>query len=141
MVQSRPRRTVTRAGVREEGQEGRDIAEVIRLTEQKLRELKPSPGSATITELVTQAHMFREVRNYALHPVEEHDGDRETWLTETGATLLAIAARRYFVKLAGSAIDYRPIDLWLTRCAPPGIAEAPRRRSMIPCTAATRPRG
>ena len=80
--------------------EGRDVAEVIRLTEQKLREIKPSPGSATITEVVTQAHMFREVRNYALHPVEEHDGDRETWLTETGATLLAIAARRYFVKLA-----------------------------------------
>lgn len=81
--------------------EGRDVAEVIRLTEQKLREIKPSPGSATITEVVTQAHMFREVRNYALHPVEEHDGDRETWLTETGATLLAIAARRYFVKMAG----------------------------------------
>ena len=81
--------------------EGRDIAEVIRLTEQRLREVKPSPGSATITEVVTQAHMFREVRNYALHPVEEHDGDRETWLTETGATLLAISARRYFVKLAG----------------------------------------
>ncbi|WP_106848507.1 hypothetical protein [Blastococcus sp. Marseille-P5729] len=80
--------------------EGRDAAEVIRLTEQKLRELKPSPGSATITEVVTQAHMYREVRNYALHPVEEHDGDRETWLTETGATLLAIAARRYFVKMA-----------------------------------------
>jgi hypothetical protein len=81
--------------------EGRDVAEVIRLTEQKLREIKPSPGSATITEVVTQAHMFREVRNYALHPVEDHDGDRETWLTETGATLLAIAARRYFVKMAG----------------------------------------
>jgi hypothetical protein len=81
-------------------EDGRDLAEVVRLTEQKLRELKPSPGSATITEVVTQAHMFREVRNYALHPVEDHDDDRETWLTETGATLLAIAARRYFVKLA-----------------------------------------
>lgn len=46
------------------------------------------------------AHMFREVGNYALHPVEPHDGDRETWLTETGATLLTIAARRSFVKLA-----------------------------------------
>ncbi|WP_156969622.1 hypothetical protein [Knoellia subterranea] len=80
--------------------EGRDIAEVIRLTEQCLRELKPSPGSATLTEVATQAHMFREVRNYALHPVEPHDGDRETWLTETGATLLTVAARRYFVKLA-----------------------------------------
>lgn len=79
--------------------EGRDVAEVIRLTEQKLREVKPSPGAAGITEVVTQAHMFREVRNYALHPVEAHDGDRETWLTETGATLLAIAARRYFVKM------------------------------------------
>lgn len=80
--------------------DGRDVAEVIRLVEQYLRELKPSPGSATIAEVVSQAHMFREVRNYALHPVEPHDGDRETWLTETGATLLAIAARRYFVKLA-----------------------------------------
>ncbi|WP_404436726.1 hypothetical protein LG322_00225 [Microbacterium aerolatum] len=81
-------------------EEGRDIAEVIRLTIQELQSLKPKPGSATITEISTQAHMFREVRNYALHPVEDHDGDRETWLTETGATLLAIAARRYFVKLA-----------------------------------------
>lgn len=81
-------------------EDGRDVAEVIRLTEQKLRELNPSPGSATITEVVTKAHMFREVRNYALHPVEPHDNDRETWLTETGATLIAIGARRYFVKLA-----------------------------------------
>lgn len=80
--------------------DGRDVAEVIRLTEQKLRELKPSPGRATITEVVTQAHMFREVRNYALHPVEDHDSDCETWLTETGATLLATASRRYFVKMA-----------------------------------------
>lgn len=79
--------------------DGRDLAEVIRLTEQKLRELKPSPGGATITEVVTQAHMFREVRNYALHPVQDHDGDRESWLTETGATLLGIASRRYFVKM------------------------------------------
>lgn len=82
-------------------EDGRDLAEVVRLTEQCLRELKPSPGGALITEVVTHAHMFREVRNYALHPVEPHDGDRETWLSETGATLLAIAARRYFVKLDG----------------------------------------
>lgn len=81
-------------------EDGRDVAEIIRLTEQRLRELRPSPGSATVTEVVTQAHMLRDVRNYALHPVEPHDGDRETWLTETGATLLAISARRYFVKLA-----------------------------------------
>lgn len=79
--------------------EGRDLAQVIAQTEQCLRGLKPSPGSARITEIVTHAHIFREVRNYALHPVEPHDGDRETWLTETGATLLAIAARRYFLKL------------------------------------------
>lgn len=79
----------------------RDVAEVIRLTEQRPRELKPKLGSAFITEVVTQAHLFRDVRNYALHPVEGHDRDRETWLTETGATLLAIAARRYFVKLDG----------------------------------------
>lgn len=43
--------------------------------------------------------MLREARNHALHPVEEHHGERETWLTETGATLLAIAARRYVVKI------------------------------------------
>lgn len=81
-------------------EDGRDVATVIQLCEQKLRDLKPSPGSAMITEVVTSAHMFREVRNYALHPVEAHDQDRETWLTQTGATLLAIAARRYFIKLA-----------------------------------------
>lgn len=81
-------------------EDGRDIAEVIRLTIQELQALRPKPGSAMLTEVSTQAHMFREVRNYALHPVEPHDGDRETWLSEAGATLLAIAARRYFVKLA-----------------------------------------
>ena len=78
---------------------GRDLAEVIRLTEQHLQGI--GRGRSLITEVVSQAHLFREIRNYALHPVEEHDTDREAWLTETGATLLAIAARRYFVKLAG----------------------------------------
>ena len=94
-------------------EDGRDVAEVIRLTIQELQALKPRPGSATLTEISTQAHMFREVRNYALHPVEPHDGDRETWLTETGATMLAIAARRYFVKLAelqGRLSGERPVS-------------------------------
>ena len=76
---------------------GRDIAEVIRLVEQRLLDVRAR--RALITEVTNQAHLFREVRNYALHPVEDHDVDREVWLSETGATLLAIAARRYFVKL------------------------------------------
>lgn len=87
--------------------DGRDAAQVVRLTEQSLRDLKPSPGSATITEVVAQAHLYREIRNYALHPVHPHDGDRETWLTETGATLLAISARRYLVKLADLLARFR----------------------------------
>lgn len=77
---------------------GRDIAQVIKLTEQHLRAI---PRSQTmITEAVAQAHLFRDIRNYALHPVEDHDQDRQSWLTEAGATVLTIAARRYFVKLS-----------------------------------------
>jgi hypothetical protein len=93
-------RAVQNPGTRLRGlvESGRDIAEVIRLTEQHLQDVRAR--RAVITEVTNQAHLFREVRNYALHPVEEHDVDREVWLTETGATLLAIAARRYFVKLA-----------------------------------------
>lgn len=78
-------------------EDGKDIAEVIRLTEQHLQGLKI--GRSTVTEVVAQAHLFRDIRNYALHPVEDHDADREAWLTETGATMLTIAARRYFLKL------------------------------------------
>ena len=77
---------------------GRDIAQVIKLTEQHLHRV---PRSQTkIAEVVAQAHLFRDIRNYALHPVEDHDQDREIWLTESGSTVLAIAARRYFVKMA-----------------------------------------
>jgi hypothetical protein len=93
-------RAVKQPGAKLQGliESGRDIAEVIRLTEQHLTEIRVV--RSLITEVVSQAHLFREIRNYALHPVEEHDADRETWLTETGATLLMISARRYFVKLS-----------------------------------------
>ena len=77
---------------------GRDVSEVIRLTSQHLSALPRS--QALVTEVVAQAHLFRDIRNYALHPVEDDDEDRQTWLTESGATLLAIAARRYFVRLS-----------------------------------------
>ena len=78
---------------------GRDVSEVIRLTSQYLNALPRS--QALITEVVAQAHLFRDIRNYALHPIEDGDDeDRQTWLTESGATLLAIAGRRYFVRLS-----------------------------------------
>ena len=77
---------------------GRDVSEVIRLTLPHLNALPRS--QALVTELVAQAHLFRDIRNYALHPVEDDDEDRQTWLTESGATLLAIAGRRYFVRLS-----------------------------------------
>jgi hypothetical protein len=78
--------------------DGRDVAEVIRLTEPHLLALKRT--RTLVTEITSQAHLFRAIRNYALHPIEEHDQDREVWLSETGATLLTISARRYFVKMA-----------------------------------------
>jgi hypothetical protein len=78
--------------------DGREAFEVIRLTEQRLRELGAPTGR--MTEVVSEAHHYRDIRNYALHPIGAHDTDREAWLTEAGATVLAIAARRYFVKLA-----------------------------------------
>ena len=78
---------------------GRDVGEVIRLTEQHLKSARAG-RSSTIAEVVSQGHLFREIRNYALHPVEEHDADREMCLTGTGATLLAISARRYLLKLS-----------------------------------------
>lgn len=77
---------------------GRDTSEVIRLTEQNLNRLPRS--QALVTEVVAYAQLMRDIRNYALHPVDDHDRDRQVWLTETGATLLAIAARRYFVRLS-----------------------------------------
>ncbi len=77
--------------------DGEQVATVIRLSETRLRELlKP----VTVTEVVSHAHHFRDIRNYALHPRAETEADREGWLTEAGATLLAMGARRYFVKLA-----------------------------------------
>ena len=74
------------------------MSEVIRLTSQHLNGLPRS--QALVTEVAAQAHLFRDIRNYALHPVED-DEDRQAWLTESGATLLAIAGRRYFVRLSG----------------------------------------
>jgi hypothetical protein len=79
-------------------EDGDQAAEVIRLTGDRLRTL--SAGRVRVTELVSQGHQFRDIRNYALHPTQEHEADREAWLTEAGATVLAIAARRYFVKMA-----------------------------------------
>jgi hypothetical protein len=78
--------------------DGREAAEVIRLTEQRLRELGGPP--VRVTEVVSEAHHYRDIRNYALHPTRDHETDREAWLTETGATVLAVAARRYLVKMA-----------------------------------------
>src|SRR5215218_1481739 len=63
---------------------GRDVSEVIRLTSQHLNGLPRS--QALVTEVVAQAHLFRDIRNYALHPVEDDDEDRQAWLTESGAT-------------------------------------------------------
>ncbi|MFD3704553.1 hypothetical protein ACFWUP_15545 [Nocardia sp. NPDC058658] len=80
-------------------EEGREVAAVIQLTSAVMRERRIT-STVRITEVVAQAHNLRDVRNYALHPVEPHDADRETWKTEVGATLLTISARRYFVKLS-----------------------------------------
>lgn len=64
MVQPRPRAVPSLPqALAKKVDEGRDVVEVIRLTEQKLREIKPSSGSATITEVVTQAHIFRDLRD------------------------------------------------------------------------------
>ena len=60
------------------------MSEVIRLTSQHLNGLPRS--QALVTEVVAQAHLFRDIRNYALHPVEDDDEDRQAWLTESGAT-------------------------------------------------------
>lgn len=91
-------------------EEGEQAAEVLRLTADRLLELHAP--RVRVTELVSQGHQFRDIRNYALHPTGEHEADREAWLTEAGATVLAIAARRYFVKMAelmGSLSD-RPLS-------------------------------
>jgi hypothetical protein len=77
--------------------EGLEIAQVIRQSEQRLRDTKAP--RATVTEVVAMAHQFREIRNYALHPREARTDHHETWLGQTGATILAIGARSYFLKL------------------------------------------
>jgi hypothetical protein len=79
-------------------EDGDQAAEIIRLTGDRLRTL--GAGRVRVTEPVSQGHQFRDLRNYALHPTQEHEADREAWLTEAGATVLAIAACRYIVKMA-----------------------------------------
>ena len=78
---------------------GRDVAQVIEGVTSWSRERMKAP-SITITELAADAHRFRDIRNYALHPVEDHDHDREAWLTAAGATVLTLTARRYLSKMA-----------------------------------------
>jgi hypothetical protein len=53
-------RAVKQPGAKLQGliESGRDIAEVIRLTEQHLTEIRV--GRSLITEIVSQAHLFRE---------------------------------------------------------------------------------
>jgi hypothetical protein len=87
-------------------EDGDQAAEVIRLTGERLRGLHAP--RALVTEVVSQGHHFRDIRNYALHPSRKHESDREAWLTEAGATMLAIAARRYFVKMAELMTSVRP---------------------------------
>jgi hypothetical protein len=53
-----------------------------------------------LAEIQAQAHNLRDIRNYALHPVEDLDADREAWLTEAGCATLMLSTRRYFVRLA-----------------------------------------
>lgn len=78
---------------------GQQVAVVIEAVVEHARRVRAAPG-VTLNELLADAHRFRDIRNYALHPVEDHDADRESWLTQTGATVLMLSARRYLVKLA-----------------------------------------
>lgn len=78
--------------------DGRDVAEVIRLTELQLLALKRA--GKLVTDHEPGAPLPSHPKLRALHPIDEHDQEREVWLSETGATLLTISARRYFVKMA-----------------------------------------
>jgi len=78
---------------------GQQVAVVIEAVVEHARRVRAAPR-VTLNELLADAHRFRDIRNYALHPVEDHDADRESWLTQTGATVLMLSARRYLVKLA-----------------------------------------
>lgn len=78
---------------------GQQVGVVIEGVVVHARLVRAAPG-ITLNELLADAHRFRDIRNYALHPVEDHDADRESWLTQTGATVLMLSARRYLVKLA-----------------------------------------
>jgi len=79
--------------------EGRATAKVIELTSALL--LAEGARRDVVNEVTAMAQYFRDVRNYGLHPRDDHDEDREVPLTESGATVLVLQARRYLTKLAG----------------------------------------
>lgn len=86
-------------------EDGEDIGKVIELTAQRLSELKVRQG--LLNEVRAEGNRLRDIRNYALHPVDE-DQHLDAWLTESGATVLTVAARSYFVKLAGLLVAHEP---------------------------------
>lgn len=83
--------------------DGGAIGTVIKLAADRLRELKAR--SLRVNEVEAAAHRMRDIRNYALHPARD-DAELHAWLTEAGATVLTVASRTYFVKLADLMREY-----------------------------------
>lgn len=73
-------------------------ADVIVRTVEGVRRAKAADRHA-LTDLHAQAARLRDLRNYGLHPVGEHDEDREAAFTEAGAAALFMTAPRYFRQL------------------------------------------
>lgn len=79
---------------------GRDPAQVVEAVTKHAQDKKLLTATQ-LNEIRADAHHFRDIRNYALHPVDALDADREAWLSEAGCAVLLISSRRYFVRLAG----------------------------------------
>lgn len=87
------------SALRKSLENGRDVSIVIEAVTKHARD-HGLLTTTRINEILADAHHLRDIRNYALHPVDELDSDREAWLSEAGCAVLVIASRRYFVRLA-----------------------------------------
>lgn len=55
-----------------------------------------------VDELVTTASLFRDVRNYGVHPRSARDKDIESWFTDSSGGLLVQVARRHLLALSAA---------------------------------------
>jgi hypothetical protein len=77
--------------------DGNRFAQVLRLVDPHLRQVRAN-GTA-INEVRAHAEYLRDLRNYGVHPVEQHAPSQEHAFTEVGALLLVYTTHHYLTRL------------------------------------------